>query len=354
MKIKLKYLRLRSSDHCKGTIFLVILGNTIKELTVIATKRYSSYKKALNISILIVFFLILVGGLVRSTGSGLGCPDWPKCFGQYVPPTHISELPLDYKEQFKVAGKTIADFNPVKTWIEYINRLVGATTGVVVFVMALLSLKYKEENKKVVILSWLTVIAVGFNGWLGAVVVATNLKPVIITLHMLMAVVTIFLLLQARIESEDVDFSFYLDKEEGKSLKTIIVLMILLSAIQIILGTQVREAIDHILPSIPRQEWISSLGSEFLFHRSFSILLVLSHIWLFMKVRALDSRHTRIKGWTRLCIIILGVNILSGVTLSYGGFPSAVQPPHLLFGLMLACAQYYLYAIVSKSSALEV
>ena len=323
----------------------------------IATKRHSKYKKMLNLCILTVFFLILVGGLVRSTGSGLGCPDWPKCFGQFIPPTDISELPLDYKEKFKVSGKVIADFNPIKTWTEYVNRLVGAVTGVFVFIMAILSLKYKGEDNKVILLSWGSVLAVGFNGWLGAVVVATNLKPFIITLHMLMAIVTVFLLIQARIESEDNDSSFFLEKEEGRFFKKLILVLIGLSAAQIILGTQVRESIDHIsslLKGHSRESWISGLGSIFIIHRSFSILLVITNVILFKKVRALDSKHVRIKGWTNFCLTLVGINILSGITLAYGGFPASVQPPHLLFGLMLVCAQYYLYAIVSKSSALEV
>src|ERR1700709_737316 len=110
------------------------------------------------ITIVLLFVLILAGGVVRSTGSGMGCPDWPKCFGRYVPPTESSELPADYKQKY-VAGpeaqnkkfaKTLdvfgfsdlatrlrqdrsilvpEEFNAAKTWTEYINRLIGAISG---------------------------------------------------------------------------------------------------------------------------------------------------------------------------------------------------------------------------------
>src|SRR5690606_32327629 len=113
------------------------------------------------ITIIAVYALIFVGGVVRSTGSGMGCPDWPKCFGSFVPPTDVSQLPENYQDiylakrveknhrfvemldalGFQKKAREIendksilieGEFNPVKTWIEYGNRLLGATIGLLI------------------------------------------------------------------------------------------------------------------------------------------------------------------------------------------------------------------------------
>src|SRR4051812_21400999 len=126
------------------------------------------FQKINLLSIIVLFILILAGGVVRSTGSGMGCPDWPKCFARFVPPTNVSELPADYKEKY-VAGRVAKnqrfaktldvfgysdlarriredrsilipeEFNAAKTWVEHINRLVGVLSGFCVLLTVIYS-----------------------------------------------------------------------------------------------------------------------------------------------------------------------------------------------------------------------
>ena len=92
------------------------------------------------VSTVLSYLLIFVGGLVRVSGSGLGCPDWPKCFGRWIPPTNISQIP-EYIDP--------SSFNIVLAWIEYGNRLLGVIVGLSIVVMTMIAIIYIRKNKKI-------------------------------------------------------------------------------------------------------------------------------------------------------------------------------------------------------------
>src|SRR5690606_29362409 len=79
------------------------------------------------------------------------------------------------------------EFNASKTWTEYINRLVGAFTGIIMLITAVCSFTYRKRRPKVFYWSIFNVFLVGFQGWLGSIVVSTNLVAWIVTVHMLLA-----------------------------------------------------------------------------------------------------------------------------------------------------------------------
>ena len=82
--------------------------------------RLTSFQRLALWTTAITYLLILVGGLVRASGAGLGCPDWPRCFGSWIPPAAAANLPPEFDP---------SQFNPTLMWTEYLNRLLGVTVG---------------------------------------------------------------------------------------------------------------------------------------------------------------------------------------------------------------------------------
>ncbi|MEJ7646836.1 MAG: COX15/CtaA family protein [Chryseolinea sp.] len=308
-----------------------------------------SFRRLTTSTLISVYILIFVGGIVRSTGSGMGCPDWPRCFGKWIPPTTVSELPPDYKAVFtshrekksrkfaaylNALGMTAtansvltetpvhqeSDFNPVKTWIEYLNRLVGVVIGILIFSIFISSIRLWGTNRRLPVIAFLTFILVGFQGWIGSVVVSTNLTPWIITVHMFLALVIVALLIFLLHES-----SFGREINSSLGFWWLLACMAVL-LVQILLGTQVREAIDRVATIASREAWIANLGSEFIIHRSFSWIVLLLHVGLIMKLHKTQGS----KAFALTLILLILGTILTGLGMAFLAVPPFLQPIHLL------------------------
>jgi len=308
------------------------------------------------ITLIIIYLVVIAGSFVRITGSGMGCPDWPKCFGQWVPPTQKAQLPLDYKDVYaekraekiekfaillgKIGFKEVSDkikedksllveqdFNAKKTWTEYANRLVGFLAGnavLVVFLWILISYRRRD----LVILSFLNLILLGFEAWFGSIVVATNLVPWTITVHLFFALVIIALQLIilrkiSTIQRQNIPIQ--------SSLKWLILFCFIVTFIQMFLGTQVRESIDVLTKQgFGRDSWTDKLGMSFLIHRSFSWLVLLILTFIAWK----NEMGQKIK-ILRTSYILLALELISGVLLAYANMPGLVQTSHLIFAAIL-------------------
>ncbi len=300
------------------------------------------YRRIGKASVGAVLFLILVGGIVRSTGSGMGCPDWPKCFGLLVPPTEVSEIPADFFASHP--GYQTQEFNAFQTWTEYVNRLIGALIGLFALATAALSFGFFKKDKRVVFLSVAALLMVGFEGWLGKLVVDKNLAGGMVTLHMLVAMVIVATLITA------VYFAASHNQDEGATrpkglpghLTWLGIGVVLVTLAQILVGTQVREEVDVIAAGMNmegRETWIDSLGAYYSIHKVIWMVLAVGMvIWAKNLLQAKVTRQFRF-----FVFVILGslfAEILFGMLLSYLSLPPVLQPLHLLLATVMFAAQF--------------
>lgn len=325
------------------------------------------YKRALKLTYFFTFLVIFAGSFVRSTGSGMGCPDWPKCFGYLIPPSSPEQLEFKANHAYK-AGIMImhqahfytakSDFtsssqfepahweifteheyvayNPRHTYTEYINRLSGALLGVFAFI-TLVSAFF--IGKKEVLFNFIAVIFIGFEAWLGKTVVSSNLSPVKITVHMLFAifimVILAFLLERARTGFKNI-----------KAGKYILITIVLLSA-QIMMGTQVRELVDHFRELGMGNQIYGNFNIISYIHRSTSILVLISFIVMTFKLHQ-SKLLTPINHYIWLGFAAILILTFSGAVMWYSNVPMSLGPLHLVLSILLLSFLLRSYFRISK------
>ncbi|MEO6489308.1 MAG: COX15/CtaA family protein [Ferruginibacter sp.] len=282
-------------------------------------------KRWVTATFILCFLVVIAGGVVRTTQSGMGCPDWPKCFGKWIPPTNVSELPPDFESYL---GKQDIDhtFNAFHTWIEYFNRLLGVLLGIFAIIQLFLLFRKKATLYKAFRISCLFLFTVILTGLLGAIVVKLNLAHLSISIHLLLAVVLIQLQLLLLHTIHGGISAIHIHDEHIKKLLSAFLVVVI---IQSVFGTMVRIHVDDISKQLAyenREHWLASSPTEFIIHRTFSWIVLL--IALLIAWRSRNIFLIRNKVYVLAGIII--TSMVTGILLFYADMPAIAQPIHLL------------------------
>jgi heme a synthase len=315
--------------------------------------------------------LFFLGGLVRATGSGMGCPDWPKCFGKIAPPTSEKFLPENYKEIFLTKRKKKIDkfiqllnkiglkekaaaiqnnpdlliahpFDATTAYIEYVNRLFGVLSGFLMLITTFFAFTWRKNNVRIPVYTVLALIMVIFNGWLGSIVVDTNLFSGLVSLHFIFAFAAIaFLLLaynQLRI--------YQIPKVQY--LKPLLTAGLILSTIQIFSGISIRALVEQTLGENASLTAFLELGAGFAFHRYFSAIVFLLFLYMSYQVYK-QKNNSLLSKHIHLLTILSFLQIATGAINITFSLPAASQVIHITLGALLFVFSFNALIIFNKN-----
>jgi cytochrome c oxidase assembly protein subunit 15 len=280
----------------------------------------------------LTYALILVGGVVRASGAGLGCPDWPRCFGSWIPPASAAELPPEFNP---------VQFNPTLMWTEYINRLLGVTVGFFILAATVSAWRHHRRERHIL---WPTVLALlltGYEGWLGGRVVAHELAPWIVTAHLVVAIAIVLLLLYATV------YALYwhparprTGTERPSAFLATVAVMMLITLVQVALGTQVRGSIDDALDAgVPREAALATVGAFDRIHRTTALAVMSAALVALLMVWAKHRGRRLLVQWTYAVVGLATLQVLLGVILASVALRPPVQVLHLTVASLLMGAQ---------------
>ncbi len=303
-----------------------------------------------------VLALMFVGAIVRVSGAGMGCPDWPKCWGCLIPPTKVEDVDFEKLDIAKFQRKaermgrdpnTISEsilreeFNARHVWTEFVNRLFSLPVGLFTLLTFVLSFGYRKSKPLLFFASFAALALVLINAWMGARVVYSGLSPGVLTTHMALAflllIVQVFVVWYGQVIPWKREFT----RDSSRRLLSWLVSgLFLLVLVEGVMGSQVRELTDELSKylSVPRSEWGDTLEHSmvYLVHRSFSWLILALTVWAMWQMKK-DQRYViglpeKIVVWIVMAQMILGL-VMSQIHV-YGW----VQVLHVgLAAILVAC-----------------
>ena len=285
------------------------------------TEKIVRFRRFALASSLATYLLIFIGGLVRVTGAGLGCPDWPRCFGRWIPPWHESQIPAEFNA---------ATFNFTLAWIEYINRLAGMITGILILITAVLAIKNFRQKKNIVFPAGLAAIAVAFQGWYGSIVVKSQLMPLTVSIHLLLALFIVSLLLYTLINAHFLGQP--LAATSIKPVRNILRFLWIAAIIQIAVGTKIRSAIELVwekFPLISASDILQYVSPITLIHALLGIFLAAATLLVTIRILKSGADHGLVRQGTWLLNLLVLFQLLFGFGMQIFGILPILQVFHL-------------------------
>jgi len=314
--------------------------------------RFQKLAVAALVSVIVLMF---VGAIVRVTGAGMGCPDWPTCWGCLIPPTKVeqvdfSKLPIEkFQRKAQRLGRDPAtitaeslrqDFNPRHVWTEFLNRLASLPVGLFTLAMFIAAFWQREKRPLVFWMTFTALVTVLVNAWMGARVVYSGLSPGVLTAHLALAMSLIGMLVYGAWRGTARPWRIEMAEAPLSRLRTIVTVLLVVTVAEGIIGSQVREMTDELAKmhvNAPRMSWTGELEEswKYLAHRSFSWVVLGTTLWAWL----LTKRH-RIGGAGRVETVVFGI-VLSqmalGLVMSQIHIYSWVQVLHVgLAAILLA------------------
>ncbi len=322
-----------------------------------ARPRLSSFQQLAIGTTAITYFLILVGGLVRASGAGLGCPDWPRCFGSWIPPASSADLPPQFDA---------SQFNPMLMWTEYLNRLLGVIVGFLILATVISAWRHHRRDPRILWSAIAAVLLTGFQGWLGGRVVAHELAAWIVTTHLIVAIVIVSLLIYATVSAFHQSGAGRFGEVRGgaepshhphlpapsrtsQHLPRATAILIVLTLIQVALGTQVRGGIDAALEAlIPRADALATVGFVDQLHRNGALVVLVGAVLVAIRVWKRSADRPALRFWAIATVELAFTQIVFGLVMAYVSLAPVAQVAHLTVATLLLGAEMVLLLLLRQ------
>jgi len=330
--------------------------------------RGSWFQRLAVAALVSVMVLIFVGAIVRVSGAGLGCPDWPTCWGCLIPPwkkdqVDLSRIDFDKfrakaerlgRDPESVTPERILDsFNPVHTWTEFGNRLFSLPVGLLTLATFIAASMRRGRRGAVFWAAFGSLLLVLVNAWLGARVVYSGLKPGIITLHMALAMLLMALLVFTAWAGAERRWRIGLEGPAAKWARLAIAALLVVTVIEGVLGSQIREMTDQMKlehGGAAREEWVGQLEQTglYLVHRSFSWVILAVAVVHFLAARRARSGKTGLVERAILGVVL--AQMVLGLIMSQVAIHPVVQVLHVGLSSVLLCCEF-LWFLASRRRA---